>query len=1338
MRIYNNLALIYLFAACAVSAQSASQDPAQLNVIPKGATAANQYWQHLVIDLTRNPSAGDTIAINMPTGILVADVDGDGDVAGEISIDNEVDSNTGYSSAAGSDSSRIRLVSTTGGKVGPVHVQFPITTDANPASVSAVYGLITFSNTGETAIPAGTVSLLYAEPFQLDLAVYSRLFVDGVADTTTNRQGDYYPESSAAIFDVALPDLVSDRRGSLESSIFAGAAVPFGDSDNGNDVTYALWFSATDLLSQVDTTTAAAAVDRLTGVQATASEGATADLSLDVSGLAIGTYYLYATSNLTGTFPLVRSRGLTVQHEPTVLSVGVFQGGDADFVDSGLLLNTDTGAPDIAANSLDQISIPFDVVDFDDSASVSLFYSTTATLDTTAVTTTGTAPARTITGLTGAVNVDTTVSLLEGVDSLLSWSVALSDTDIVVAADYYVYAVVLDGTDLAIGVSEFTYNVRHSPLLSLDERSNRTIETGGTDPQRYYSINWNEDNGIDGDIDRDDAALISLYYSASDSFAVPAGVADMVAAAADPADDSHLIVSGIGEDADARESNRYIWDLWSHVNADDGGTPVAGVPYYLYGVIAGGGTERLVRWNDGTGAARILEFSHSPHLRATEPAEPMLVDGRQSFRVAWVSRDVDESAGLWVLLVRQQAAFTFGDTVAYGDLTSDSEPEWVANSSDGSAENGTLLNEDSTSDFAVRPAQLVRSRSGAADPLTDGEYFVYIVIDSSASTPPADASQALRAAGLVTIQGLAPDGAVGLAGPVIEILPATTTMTVTSDTMAFEIRPHSAGSTIDLVSTFLSIDTTFVSIVDQDAVVSGIQPFAVSADQPGLTLFNTHQAGADSATVGNWLLDLVYFEQSGTDRFDGQSVLVTIELVTKDSIGSTEIHVNHLGDRGSAFYRDGVIVNPISPAKIGDIEIRPRGQLSGRVRFQGRADHTAEITVLLREYNNVTVIDDSLFLATNDVNATKAGVQDSTGIDGSFTLTQIPRGRYHLAVHRDRYLDGQYPNLVIEPGSDITSVDPDLLADGLTEAEFLLGGDVTGYVDSSGTSLPDNEIDQLDIDFVVSFFGQATTPAHAGQLADIDGDSLVWVNDLNLVAANFNTVGVDPVYKPNGSPGLRESRLRLTTEISPGELTVQVAVEEASEVRAYGLRLLFDESALSLNSVVQGDLLAPRPNVLAVSEGPGVITLGSALIGRGSGGGHGILAELRFQHHDPVGIPLVAVERAEIVGADGLVRPQLQGQLPRNYTLLPNVPNPFNPITSIRFTVPVAAPVSVHIFDEAGQRIRTLLQKSLPAGAHAFTWDGRDEQGHAAGSGVYIARMAGPGFQLSRKMTLLK
>ncbi len=463
MRIFNHLAIIGLIVPSLVSGQSARQSPAALGTIPKGATDTNHFWQRLVIDLTRIPSAGDGITINMPTGVWVADVDGDGSVAGEISVDSDVADNTGYNSAAGSDSSRIQLTTPTGGNVGSVHVQFPIATEAAPTSASVVYGLITFTNSGETSIPAGTIGLLYAEPYQLSLASYSQLFVDGVADTTTNRQGDGYPELAAPAFSVGLPDLVSDRRGSLASSLFATAGVPYADSDDSNDVTYGFWFSATDSLTRVDTTTASVALDRTTQMPATANEWDVADLSFDVTGLAVGTYYMYTTSNLTAAFPLVRSRGITVQHEPTVLSVGQFSGGDADFLDSGFLLNVDTGAPDIVANARDQLSIAFDVVDYDDSASVRLFYATTDTLDTTEVTTSGTAPNRIITGLTGAVNVDSTASLLEGVDSALTWSIALSDTDFVAAGDYYVYAVVLDGTDLAIGISDYTYDVRHSP-----------------------------------------------------------------------------------------------------------------------------------------------------------------------------------------------------------------------------------------------------------------------------------------------------------------------------------------------------------------------------------------------------------------------------------------------------------------------------------------------------------------------------------------------------------------------------------------------------------------------------------------------------------------------------------------------------------------------------------------------------------------------------------------------------------------------------------------------------------------------------------------------------------
>ena len=1350
MRIFKYLAIIGLIVPSLVSGQSARQSPAALSTIPRGATDANHFWQHLVIDLTRIPSAGDGITINMPTGVWVADVDGDGGVAEEISVDNDVGANTGYNSAAGSDSSRIQLTTSTGGNVGSVHVQFPIATESAPTSASVVYGLITFSNSGETSIPAGTIGLLYAEPYQLSLANYSQLFVDGAADTTTNRQGDGYPESPAPAFSASLPDLVSDRSGSLASSLFATAGVPYSDSDDSNDVTFGFWFSATDSLAQVDTTTATVALDRTTQLPATANEGDVADISFDVSGLAAGTYYMYTTSNLTGTFPLVRSRGITVQHEPTVLSVGQFSGGDADFLDSGFLSNVDTGAPDIVANARDQLSITFDVVDYDDSASVRLFYATTNTLDTTQVTTAGTVPNRTITGLTGAVNVDSTASLLEGVDSALTWSIALSDTDFVAAGDYYIYAVVLDGTDMAIGISDYTYNVRHSPFIALDERADRMMETGGASPERYYDITWNQDNGIDGDIDRDDSALISLFYSDSDSFAVPGGVLDLQTAAADPTQDTHLIVPGLGEDVDGRENNRFVWDLWTHSNPDDGGVPQAGVPYYLYSVISGGGTDRIVRWEDGAGAGRTLQWTHSSHLRLFSPVEPMAVDGRQSFLVAWEARDVDDGAGIWVVLVPQSAGLTLGADVTYADFEADAAPEWIATSSDGSADNATPVGEDIASSFSVRPAMLVSDRSGVPNPLPDGEYYIYVVIDPDNENPPTAASSVLRAPGLVTIEGLAPDGATGLLAPTIEVLPAHTAMTVTGDTMSFEIRPHSAGNTVDVVATFLSIDTTFVRVVDQEAAVAGIQPFVVDASQPGLTLQNFHQAGADSVTTGRWLLDLVYFEQIGTDRYDGSSVLATVELVSKDSVGTVELAIDNLAQRESALYREGVLLAAVPPFQVSKIDIKPRGQVDGRVHFEGRTDHTAEITVLLRDQNSSVSITDSLFAAVNDVNATKSGVQDSTDSDGNFTLTKIPRGRYHLAVHLDRYLDGQMTGLEIDPGDHFTDVMPTVLADGVTASEFLLGGDVTGYVDSSGAALTDNEIDQLDVDFVVSFFGQATTPAHAGMLADIDGDSLVWVNDLNMVAANFSRAGVDPVYKrlPGDSPETATLVLTPEESDSPDEISFRMMAHSLSDLRAYAVKISYDQASLRLLSVERGDLFGSHPAVYATNEGAaGELSFGGALIGAGAADeSSGSMARLRFSAGatstgagDASTLARISIERADMVGGgSGRMIPIPVRTLPVEFSLLPNYPNPFNPATAISLAVPAAAPITVDIFDTAGQRIRTLVRRRLSPGIHTFEWDGLDRLGRSVGSGVYFVRMAGPEFQTARKMTLLR
>jgi enediyne biosynthesis protein E4 len=115
--------------------------------------------------------------------------------------------------------------------------------------------------------------------------------------------------------------------------------------------------------------------------------------------------------------------------------------------------------------------------------------------------------------------------------------------------------------------------------------------------------------------------------------------------------------------------------------------------------------------------------------------------------------------------------------------------------------------------------------------------------------------------------------------------------------------------------------------------------------------------------------------------------------------------------------------------------------------------------------------------------------------------------------------------------------------------------------------------------------------------------------------------------------------------------------------------------------------------------------------------------------------------RASFNGGRIIVRPENVERVavPRAMALHPNVPNPFNPETSIRFDLPAAAAVRLELFDVLGQRVRRLVSEGMPAGSHRVQWDGRDDAGIAVGSGVYFYRLrAGENFQQMRRMLLLK
>lgn len=102
--------------------------------------------------------------------------------------------------------------------------------------------------------------------------------------------------------------------------------------------------------------------------------------------------------------------------------------------------------------------------------------------------------------------------------------------------------------------------------------------------------------------------------------------------------------------------------------------------------------------------------------------------------------------------------------------------------------------------------------------------------------------------------------------------------------------------------------------------------------------------------------------------------------------------------------------------------------------------------------------------------------------------------------------------------------------------------------------------------------------------------------------------------------------------------------------------------------------------------------------------------------------------------------------LPAEFELRQNFPNPFNPSTTIEFALPANARVDIKIFNLLGQEVRRLLSGERAAGRYSVVWDGRDESGAPAASGIYIYKMeaqalsasGGKNFTESRKLVLLK
>ncbi|MCK6615538.1 MAG: T9SS type A sorting domain-containing protein [Ignavibacteriaceae bacterium] len=94
--------------------------------------------------------------------------------------------------------------------------------------------------------------------------------------------------------------------------------------------------------------------------------------------------------------------------------------------------------------------------------------------------------------------------------------------------------------------------------------------------------------------------------------------------------------------------------------------------------------------------------------------------------------------------------------------------------------------------------------------------------------------------------------------------------------------------------------------------------------------------------------------------------------------------------------------------------------------------------------------------------------------------------------------------------------------------------------------------------------------------------------------------------------------------------------------------------------------------------------------------------------------------------------------IPDEFALSQNFPNPFNPTTQIRFSLPMDSDVSLKIYDMLGREVATLVRGDHKAGYYTVEWNGRNDYGVPVSSGMYIYRIKAGNFVQTKKMMMMK
>ena len=521
------------------------------------------------------------------------------------------------------------------------------------------------------------------------------------------------------------------------------------------------------------------------------------------------------------------------------------------------------------------------------------------------------------------------------------------------------------------------------------------------------------------------------------------------------------------------------------------------------------------------------------------------------------------------------------------------------------------------------------------------------------------------------------------------------------------------GSIGSLPAQFIPRDDLTITVIDLDADLDGL----AATDQVTITATNLTTSdqitglvlSEDAATAGTFtgtvstefgtsaIVDALIQAQAGeivevsfSDAIDGNGAGPIVRTAQSTAIGGTDgtVQITDATQPGDVLYIkviDGDLNTSFSSAETAQVVI---------TSSNGESE-----MVLLTEVD----IDDDVFFGSL---ASTAGATAGTDDDGT------------INGQKGDVLTATYDDVVTALGDQLDRVDTDQVVDPFGDAD---GNASVQAFDAAqalfhvlSPFLTGLELIQANVDTDPA--GTGITPFDASLILQ-KRVGLISVFPVQLAASTNH-----PQSTPS-SPKWVVGTRSLAFEAGEGYLSL-VADERAGMLS--GEMVLAGVERVELAPAWGEYLIASRPS----DEGLRVVFAGARSV---AGAGE----VLRLYGTD---LNQVQVRRTEL--NDGRLEAHIELPAPTAQPLTTalrgNYPNPFNPETSIRFDLAEAGLVRLHVFDALGQKVQTLVDRSLSAGTHQAVWRGIDQSGRSLSSGMYFYRLEVGSYSRTRKMLLMK